>query len=292
MKIRLGTRKSNLALKQTEIVKAELLQIDPSLLFATQEIITTGDINLESNLYESGGKGLFLKEIEQALLNDEIDIAIHSLKDVPAILPAGLELCAVLRREDPRDVFVSKKYSSIWELPLNAVVGTSSPRRKVQLLQMRPDLTIVNFRGNINTRLDKIERSEVDATVLALAGLKRLSLERNFLAFEVDEMLPAIGQGAICIEKKITNKAFDHLLLQINDAHTQVEVQAERRFMQLFGASCNTPIAAYAQTRGNKLLFKTMYHDPARSKTFYSQQTGYISESLQLAEQAFKLFTH
>lgn len=287
MKIRIGTRRSQLALKQVEIVKAELLRAEPSLLFEVHEIVTSGDINLESNLYESGGKGLFLKEIEEALLADKIDIAIHSLKDVPAILPDGLEICTVLKREDPRDVFVSKEYSSLYDLPLGAVVGTSSPRRKIQLLQMRNDLKIVNFRGNVNTRLEKIERGEVDATVLAMAGLKRLSLEGNFSIFQIDEILPAIGQGAICIEKKTSCIEFDSLLSQINDHITSAEIHAERQFMKLFNASCNTPIAAYASIKENEIRFKCMYHDTATNQTTYSQQKGAVKDTSKLVENAF-----
>lgn len=288
MRICLGTRRSKLALKQAEIVKAELLKVDLNLQFEIKEIVTTGDINLEDNLYESGGKGLFLKEIEEALLKDEIDIAVHSLKDVPAELPQGLEICTVLKREDPRDAFISTKYASIWDLPEGAVVGTSSPRRKIQLLQMRQDLKIVNFRGNVNTRLEKIEKHEVDATVLAIAGLKRLSIDKSFQVFDVDQILPAIGQGALCIEKKKSNTTLDALLKQINDPTTWLEIQAERKFMSLFNASCNTPIAAFACIVNDEMVFKCMYHDVTTGRTSYSWQSGAVSEAEKLVERGFK----
>lgn len=262
-KIKIGTRGSILALKQTEIVISTLQSIAPQIEFEIVKIKTTGDILYDSNLVLIGGKGLFLKEIEEQLIDHKIDIAIHSMKDVPAIIPSSLTIAAVLPREDVRDVLLSDKYNSIFDLPLNAKVGSSSSRRKEAILAMRPDLEVIPFRGNIDTRIRKLQNQEVDATILAMAGLNRLNLQQHIkYIFSVSEILPAIAQGAIGIECRKDDSAVIDLLKRVNHQPTMQCIQIERDFLLHFSGNCTTPIAAYARfcNDGQQIAFNAQYY--------------------------------
>ena len=217
-------------------------------------IKTTGDRITDRPLIEAGGKGLFTKELEEALFAGDIDLAVHSMKDMPAILPQGLAISAILEREDPRDAFVSLKYASLDALPAGAVIGTSSPRRQAQVLRARPDLRVVGFRGNVETRLRKLEEGVADATFLACAGLNRLGLSQHITAaMPTDVMLPAVAQGAIGIEIRADDDATAQLIAPLNDAATALCVTAERAYLAQLEGSCRTPIAGYAELNGGSL---------------------------------------
>lgn len=245
--IRIGTRGSQLALAQVEIVKAHLKRHFPDLETETIVIKTKGDQILDRNLSEIGGKGLFIKEIEDKLLRKEIDIAVHSMKDMMPFLPEELTIACVLEREDPRDALVSPQGVSLMDLPKNAVLGTSSPRRAAQALSLRPDLKIVPFRGNIQTRMQKLQEGQADATFLAMAGLKRANMINDMVSpVAVTEILPAVAQGVIGIECREEDFDLLELLTCLNHHETAVCMEAERAFLKLFDGSCRTPIAAYA----------------------------------------------
>lgn len=249
MLIKIATRKSPLALIQTDLFVIKLKEYFPHITCEIVPVVTTGDKITDKNLYDIGGKALFLKELEEKLIAGEVDLAVHSLKDVPGILAEGLEIAAVLEREDPRDCFVSYKYKSLQELPKGAVVGSSSVRRKVILQKIRPDLKIVQLRGNVQTRIDKLSGDEApDAIVLACAGLKRLGLldEKYCFPLSVNEMIPSAGQGIIAIQKRVNDQKMAEICNMINHMPTWYVSQAEREFLAYFDASCRTPISAYA----------------------------------------------
>lgn len=255
MKVIVGSRASKLALAQTQIVINKLKILHPNIEFEVKEIVTTGDKILDISLDKVGGKGLFLKEIEDALLKGEIDIAVHSMKDVPAIIPNGLIIACVLEREDSRDCFVSNKYSSFESLPKGAIVGTSSARRRVQLMFKRPDLEYKVLRGNVITRLNKVEKGEYDAAILAYAGLKRLGLEHQVTEiFDKDFLIPAVAQGAICVECKNDNAKLIDILRSINHKETELTTSAERGYLREIAGDCSTPIAAMAHINNNSSL--------------------------------------
>ena len=247
--IRIGTRGSKLALAQAEETKRRLLAAHglPEEAVELVVIRTTGDAVRDRPLADIGGKGLFTKEIEEALLEGRIDLAVHSMKDVPAELPAGLAIVCHLPREDARDAFISLKHASIDDLPAGATVGTSSVRRAAQLLRLRPDVEIVPFRGNVDTRLKKLADGVAEATFLACAGLRRLGLaDKITQAVPEDVMLPAVAQGAIGIEVREDDARIRDLLAPLNDADTAVRVAAERGFLERLEGSCRTPLAAHA----------------------------------------------
>ena len=261
--IRIGTRKSKLALAQAELVKAALADYWPELAVDGRIAIlpynTSGDKMQEHALSEIGGKGLFTKEIEEALLADEADIAVHSLKDMPTTLPAGLMIGAVLEREDARDAFIAKDYKSFADLPKGAVFGTSSLRRQVQALRVRPDLQIVPFRGNVQTRLDKIAGGAAHATMLAMAGLNRLHMQQvASCILDAETFIPAVGQGAICIECRSDSDAMRAILHILNHAETMTAVTAERALLARLDGSCRTPIAGHAQLKDGMLHLAAM----------------------------------
>lgn len=255
-KIRIGTRGSQLALVQADIVKNLLLKQHDNIEIEIVTITTTGDKILNKNLAEIGGKGLFIKEIEESLLSKDIDIAVHSMKDMPAIMPEEFSIACVLEREDSSDLFVSHKYKSIDDLPEGAVLGTSSARRTSQVLHRRPDIKIVPFRGNVQTRLKKLEENVADATFLAAAGINRLEQMNNNIMHIVShkEMLPAVSQGAIGIEILSDNNQLNDLLAPLNHNDTHIRIKSERSFMRAFEGSCSTPIAANATLNGNDLF--------------------------------------
>jgi hydroxymethylbilane synthase len=287
MKIRVGTRGSQLALAQTHIVINEIRKFHPNLDFEIVNIKTSGDIFYDKNLALIGGKGLFLKEIEEQLISNDIDIAVHSMKDVPAILPEGLIIDTVLIKEDPRDCFISEQYKSFKELPFKAKVGTSSARRKALLLNKRSDLEIINFRGNVTTRIAKIKRGDADATILAYAGLKRLGIEKIAKnIFSIDEMLPAIAQGAIGIERRINDQRIANLLHPINHQDTYVCIVAERSFLLHMTGDCTTPLAALASTNGNHITLKAQLIHPEGKHIYSSTQIGTQDQAFELGKLA------
>jgi hydroxymethylbilane synthase len=250
-RIRLGTRGSPLALAQAREVRQRLIAAHPDLAAAgAVEIVvirTTGDRVQDRTLAEIGGKGLFTKEIEEALIAGAIDAAVHSMKDVPTFLPDGLEIACLLPREDPRDAFISTRAKSLADLPAGAIVGTASLRRQCQVLNRRPDLKVVPLRGNVDTRLRKLAAGECDATLLALAGLRRLGRADAVTAvLEPEDMLPAVAQGAIGLECRSTDATTKALLAPLDHADTHVCVLAERGLLAALDGSCRTPIAALA----------------------------------------------
>jgi hydroxymethylbilane synthase len=259
MDLRIGTRGSRLALAQSEWVKAKIEAEHPHVTVELVRIKTTGDKILDSPLSRIGGKGLFVKEIEEALLRGDVDLAVHSMKDLPAELPEELELSVFPEREDPRDAFVSTRYPSIRELPHGAAVGTSSLRRSAQLLHVRPDLRVVPLRGNVDTRIRKMESGEVEAVILAAAGLKRLGLSGKITALLSPEaFLPAIGQGVLGVELRRKDRDVRGLLAFLNDEDTEVAATAERAFLARLGGGCQVPVAGYAQLKKNGLHLEGM----------------------------------
>lgn len=250
-----GSRKSKLALTQTQWVMDQLKRFHPELQFQLQHIVTKGDKILDVTLSKVGGKGLFVKEIEQALLDGRIDFAVHSMKDMPADLPKGLTISCVPVREDVRDAFISKNNIPFSELPQEATVGTSSLRRASQLLSVRPDLTIKPIRGNIDTRLKKLEDEGFDAIILAAAGLNRMgwsdSIVTEYLSEDVS--LPAVGQGALAIECRSDHKELIDYLNAIHDETAFLTTKAERSFLMKMNGSCQVPIAGFAKTNGEQI---------------------------------------
>jgi hydroxymethylbilane synthase len=257
--LRIGSRGSPLALAQAREVASGLAKacgLAPDRI-EIKTIRTTGDVIQDRPLAEAGGKGLFTKEIEEALLSGAIDLAVHSSKDMPTVLPSGLVLSAFLPREDARDAFISRKAKSLRGLPHGAAVGTASLRRQALLKRLRPDLAIVPLRGNVETRLRKIENGDADATVLALAGLKRLGLiEAATAVLDLDDFLPAVGQGAIGIETRADDAKTRALLEAINDPDTATALAAERAFLAVLDGSCRTPIAGHARIVGGTVRFR------------------------------------
>ena len=253
MQIKVGTRKSKLALVQAKMVIDKIKEYFPKSECITIPIVTTGDRITNKTLYDIGGKALFLKEIEEQLLDRRIDIAVHSLKDVPGILPKYLEIAAVLERGDSRDCFISYKCKTIKELQPSAIIGTSSMRRKVIIGNIRHDLNLITFRGNVDTRLKKLHNGEVDATVLAVAGLQRIGLFNPSYCFPISqqEMMPAAGQGVISIEIRSDNNLMREICAAINHGPTWVTTEAERSFVSYLNASCRTPMSAYAELEGD-----------------------------------------
>lgn len=244
----LGTRKSNLALKQTEWVIAELEKKNLPYRFETKKIVTKGDRILDVTLSKVGGKGLFVKEIEQAMADKEIDIAVHSMKDVPSVLPDGFALGAITNRVDPRDIFISKDNIPLAELPAGAIVGTSSLRRSAQILAYRPDLEIKWIRGNIETRLRKLKEEDYDAIILAAAGIKRVGWDEDIVTeyLEPEVCLPAVGQGALGLECREDDTEVLDILSYLNDEAVAKQIQAERAFLKQVEGGCQVPVAGHA----------------------------------------------
>lgn len=284
--LKIGTRGSRLALWQAETVAARIRQKSPQTQVQIVPIETTGDQIKEAPLKDQGGKGLFVKEIEEQLLSGEIDLAVHSVKDMPGQLPAKLQLTAVLERADPRDVFLSKVATSLRELPEHAVVGTSSPRRMAQLKHLRPDLNIIEYRGNVETRIHKMERHQVDATVLAAAGLERLELTDHICQyFEIAEMIPAVGQGAVGIETRCDQKELNAWLQEtIAHPETWACVSAERALLAAIEGDCHTPVAAHARLRGNRLHMWSCYATKDGDRLVHVQSDGASSAPQHLGE--------
>ena len=252
--LNIGTRGSPLALFQANWVKDQLSRTHPDLNVALVKIKTTGDKIQDAPLAKIGGKGLFVKEIEEALLQKRIDLAVHSIKDVPTEFPEGLHLSVITQREDPRDVLISKDGRTLRELVQKAKIGTSSLRRQAQLLHFRNDLELIPLRGNLDTRLKKLRTANLDAIVLALAGVKRLGLEGRITEIiPMDISLPAIGQGALGIETRIDDREVEGRIRFLNDRESSIAVTSERAFLKKLEGGCQVPIAAYARTVGTTL---------------------------------------
>ena len=261
--IRIATRKSALALWQAEYVKARLEQAHPGLKVSLVPMVSRGDKLLDAPLAKIGGKGLFVKELETALLENEADIAVHSMKDVPMDFPEGLGLYCICEREDPRDAFVSNTYDSLDALPAGSVVGTSSLRRQAQLLARRPDLKIQFLRGNVNTRLAKLDAGEYDAIILATAGLIRLGFEdRIRSSISAEDSLPAGGQGAVGIECRSADSDVHALLAPLHHHKTALRVTAERALNKHLNGGCQVPIACYALLEGDQLWLRGLVGQP------------------------------
>ena len=287
--LRIGTRGSPLALAQAEETRDRLMAAHglSADAFKIEVIKTTGDQVQDRALSEIGGKGLFTKEIEEALLDGRIDIAVHSMKDMPTVLPDGLEIPCLLPREDVRDAFVSLRHDSIAALPHGAVVGSSSLRRRAQLLHRRPDLKLVEFRGNVQTRLRKLDEGVVEATFLAVAGLNRLGqLDLAANAIEPDEMLPAVAQGAIGIEIRSDDAATATLLAAIHDGATEVRLAAERAFLAGLDGSCRTPIAGLALLDGDDVTFRGEIVRPDGSERLTTERTSTAADAAEMGADA------
>jgi hydroxymethylbilane synthase len=257
-KIIIATRSSKLALWQAEWIKSQIKNIHPDMEVELNKIKTTGDKILDVPLAQVGGKGLFVKEIEEAMLRGEADLAVHSMKDVPTDLPERLHLSAICKREDPRDAFIAGAgISSFRDLPQGGHVGTSSLRRMCQLLNKRPDIKITQLRGNVDTRLRKLEGGEFDAIILATAGVKRLGYETRITEkISTEISLPAIGQGAVGIECRTDDEFINDLLSKLNHQETWICVSAERAFLKKLEGGCQVPIAAYAQLKDGQLIIE------------------------------------
>ena len=287
----IGTRGSPLAVAQAEETRNRLIDTHGFCDEAVKikVIKTTGDIVLDRPLAEIGGKGLFTQEIEESLLYGNIDIAVHSMKDMPTSLPEGLEISTILPREDVRDSFVSKKFKSIDELPIGCTVGTSSLRRKAQLLSKRPDLKIVEFRGNVQTRLKKLQNGVAEATFLACAGLLRLGLDDLVNPIDVNDMLPAVAQGAIGIEQRSNDEIVSEILQPINDKKTTTQLITERSFLAELDGSCRTPIGGYAEIQGDQIIFKGEIIRPDGSEIIKDIWQGSISDAFEIGFNAGRL---
>jgi len=258
----IGSRGSALALWQTDFIKTQLEKHFPQTRFETRIIKTTGDAILDTALSKIGDKGLFTKQIETALIDEEIDLAIHSLKDLPTVQPAGLKIGAVSHRETPNDVFISKNYSSITDLPENARIATGSLRRRSQLLNFRADLEIVEIRGNVPTRIEKFLASELDGMILAFAGVHRLKLDAHIKQIVPTEiLLPAVGQGVMAIEIRETDAEIAAMLAQINDPAVEACITAERAFLRSLEGGCQVPIGGFAVLEGEEILLQGFVGD-------------------------------
>jgi hydroxymethylbilane synthase len=288
-KFRIGTRGSPLARAQTDLVRARLAdahRLDPAALEVVV-IKTTGDGVRDRRLADVGGKGLFTKEIEEALLAGAIDIAVHSAKDVPTFLPQGLVLAAFPERADPRDVFVSEKYGRLGDLPAGAVVGTASVRREALVRRLRPDLQVKLLRGNVHTRIEKVSSGSFDAAVMALAGLQRLGLvDRVKELLDPQTFPPPVGQGAIAIEIRANDGDAAALVAAVDDAATSIAVGAERAFLAELDGSCRTPIAGHAWIVGERLHFYGLLISPDGREAVDTRREGKPAEAAQIGADA------
>ncbi len=284
--IRIATRKSPLAIWQAEHVAAELKKAHPGLTVELLGMSTKGDRILDAPLAKIGGKGLFVKELEQGMLEGSADIAVHSMKDVPVELPAGLHLPIIMQREDPRDAFVSNHCTTLEELPQGACVGTSSLRRQSQLSERRPDLVIKPLRGNVNTRLAKLDAGEFDAIILASAGLIRLGFAERIASFiSAEQSLPAIGQGAVGIECRIDDERINRLLKPLHHEETAICVGAERAMNHRLNGGCQVPIAGYAELQDGKIQMRGLVGEPDGSHILRAEARGDAAQTEQLGIQ-------
>lgn len=278
--IRIATRQSPLALWQAEFVKARLEQAHPNISVELLGIKTRGDIILDTPLAKVGGKGLFVKELEVAMLEKRADIAVHSMKDVPVEFPEGLGLVVICEREDPRDAFVSNQYDSIDDLPQGAVLGTCSLRRQAQVRERRPDLKIVDLRGNVNSRLAKLDDGQFDAIILAAAGLKRLGFDARIRrAMPAEESLPAVGQGAVGIECRLDDERTIELLQCLKHDDTTTRVLAERAMNNRLEGGCQVPIAGYSLLDGDQIWLRGLVGEPDGSRVVRHEVRGHRDQA-------------
>jgi hydroxymethylbilane synthase len=290
-KLIIGTRGSPLALAQTHEVRDRLIAAHPQLAepgdIEIKIFTTTGDAVQDRTLADIGGKGLFTKELDEAMVRGDIDLAVHSMKDVATVLPDGIDLPCILEREDPRDAFMCLKAASLDDLPPGAVIGTAGLRRAAQVLNKYPHLKVVPFRGNVQTRMKKLADGVVDATLLAMAGLNRLGLTHHAAAtLDVKTMVPAIGQGAIGITRRITDDAAHHYLLPLIHGETTARVRCERAFLAALDGSCRTPIAGLAEIKDGELLFNGLVLAPDGSESLAVSRRGPVSDAVALGEDA------
>ena len=283
----IGSRGSKLALTQAAMIKTELELLDPSLAFRIEVIKTSGDANTDP-LSAIGGKGVFTRELEEALHASRIDFAVHSLKDLPTIIPEGLAIAAICKREDPRDALVLNQklqgvQAAIRSLPRGAAVGTSSPRRLAQLQHLRDDLVIKDLRGNVDTRLRKLDEGEYDALILACAGLRRLGMENRIsAALSAADMLPAVGQGALAIEIRSGDESTIAAVSKLEHKFTRLACTAERAFLRSLGGGCQLPIAAYAVVREKRIRLDGLVADPSGRQIVRDRISGGLDDAEQL----------
>ena len=278
--LRIATRKSALAIWQAEHVANRLRQIHPDLQVELVGMMTQGDIILDTPLAKIGGKGLFVKELETGMLEGTADIAVHSMKDVPMAFPEGLHLPVIMEREDPTDAFVSNTIESIEALPLNARVGTCSLRRQTQIREYRPDLQILDLRGNVNTRLAKLDNDEYDAIILASAGLMRLGFEDRIRErISTDKSLPAIGQGAVGIECRVDDERINALLAPLIHDETAIRVRAERALNNRLNGGCQVPVAGFAELDGDQIHLRGLIGYPDGSVIYRAEMTGSVADA-------------
>ena len=277
--IRIATRESLLALWQAEFIQAELQKHHAGLQVELVGMTTRGDQLLDSPLSKIGGKALFVKELEQAMMDGRADMAVHSMKDVPMQFPEGLELAVICEREDPRDAFVSNRFATVDELPEGAVVGTSSLRRECQLRAQRPDLVVRSLRGNVQTRLRKLDEGEFDAIVLAAAGLLRLELTERIASYlSPEQSLPAVGQGAVGVEVRSDDEELKALLQPLSHADTELRVRAERAMNNRLEGGCQVPIAGYALREDDQLWLRGLVGSPDGSTVLEAEARGSIND--------------
>ncbi len=281
--LRIATRQSPLALWQAQYVKQRLMACHPGLTVELVPMVTRGDVILDTPLAKVGGKGLFVKELELALIENRADLAVHSMKDVPVEFPKGLGLVTICEREDPRDAFVSNNYDSLDALPAGSIVGTSSLRRQCQLAERRPDLEIRSLRGNVGTRLGKLDKGDYDAIILAVAGLKRLDLEdRIRMALPPELSLPAVGQGAVGIECRLDDTRTHALLAPLNHADTALRVKAERAMNTRLEGGCQVPIGSYAELVDGEIWLRALVGAPDGTVMIRGERRGKPEEAEQL----------
>ena len=290
MNIKIGTRGSKLALTQANLVADSLKKIDPEITAEICVIKTSGDIMQDVSLLKIGGKGVFVKEIEDALLAGTVDLAVHNMKDVPTESPAGLTFAAIMRREDARDILVSKNNRKMEFMPRGARIGTGSMRRSAQLLAVLPDLVIVPLRGNLETRLKKIETENLQGIILAAAGMKRLGLTEKISQYlPIETMLPAIGQGALGLEIRADDNELGKILVKLNHAPTAAEITAERSFLRHLGGGCLLPIAAFGKLEGDKLSLEGLVAAPNGASVVRDKVRGTIAEADELGKRLAKM---
>jgi len=278
--LRIATRKSALAIWQAEHVASRLQQIHPDLQVELVGMMTRGDVILDTPLAKVGGKGLFVKELETGMLEGVADIAVHSMKDVPMAFPEGLHLPVIMEREDPTDAFVSNQFESIDALPQGARVGTCSLRRQTQIREYRPDLKILDLRGNVNTRLAKLDNDEYDAIILASAGLIRLGFEARIRErMSTDRSLPAIGQGAVGIECRSEDDRINALLAPLIDEPTAIRVKAERALNNRLNGGCQVPVAGFAELNGDQVRLRGLIGFPDGSAIYRAEKTGPVADA-------------
>ena len=283
--LRIATRSSPLAMWQAEEVARRLKPLYPDLIVTLVQMKTRGDKLLDAPLAKVGGKGLFVKELEAGILEGRADIAVHSMKDVPVEFPEGLELAFIMEREDPRDAFVSNHYDSLASMPDGKLVGTSSLRRQTQIRERYPKLKIDWLRGNVNTRLRKLDDGEYDAIILASAGLKRLGFEQRIkLALEPEECLPAIGQGAVGIEVRSDDKAVKELLAPLAHSDTTRRIAAERAMNETLSGGCQVPIAGYAELSNGQIYMRGLVGEPDGSRILRSEISGSVDDAVSLGK--------